>query len=143
MIPRYAQHMDANKRAVVAALKSVGASVTDLNPDGKDGIPDLLVGFRGVNYLQEVKRAAFIEERKVKGGFRSYKRKGGKLSEAQEKWHQAWRGRPVDVVRSGEEALTAIGCRFIDGRLQLPHPTDSMSAEELAWTPSDERRNAP
>ena len=45
---------DGNQAEVVAALQAYGASVQSLAGVGK-GCPDLLVGFRGVTYLLEVK----------------------------------------------------------------------------------------
>lgn len=49
-----AAKIDANQPEIVAALRKVGASVRSLAAVGK-GCPDLLVGFRGANYLIEVK----------------------------------------------------------------------------------------
>ncbi len=48
---------DANHQEIVNALRRIGASVVDLSGVG-DGCPDLLVGFRGKNYLMEVKDGA-------------------------------------------------------------------------------------
>lgn len=86
---RWAASRDANEPEIIRALESVGATVTHLDA-GKGGIPDLLVGFRGVNYLLEVKT-----ER-------------GKLRPVQAEWHALWRGQ-VTVVRSVVEAWAAIG----------------------------------
>lgn len=80
---------DANQPAIVAALRSVGASVEDLSQVGA-GVPDLLVGYRGRNYLIEVKTAS------------------GKLTKHQEKWHPLWRGQ-VAIARTPEEAWAIIG----------------------------------
>lgn len=46
--------VDANQGEIVKALRKVGATVKSLAAVGK-GCPDLLVGFRGGNYLIEVK----------------------------------------------------------------------------------------
>lgn len=48
------RRVDRNQAAIVKALRIFGASVTDLHALGH-GVPDLLVGFHGVNYLMEVK----------------------------------------------------------------------------------------
>lgn len=80
---------DANHAAIIAALRQVGASVVSLHAAG-DGLPDLLVGWRGANYLLEVKSAA------------------GRLTPAQARLHATWAGR-IAVVRSVDEALRAIG----------------------------------
>lgn len=81
---------DENQRKIVAALRAVGASVQDLSRVGK-GCPDLLVGFRGRNYLLEVKNP----ERRWK------------LTDDQVMWHRYWNGKAV-VVRDSEEALAVI-----------------------------------
>ncbi len=78
---------DANEAAVVAALRAVGASVERLS--GPD-MPDLLVGYCGLNYLVEVKTDT------------------GKLSAGQAAWLRCWQGRTT-FVRTPEEALMWIG----------------------------------
>lgn len=80
---------DANEKAIIAALRVVGATVQQLS--GID-VPDLLVGHHGVNFLLEVKMPK------------------GELSDGQFEWVKTWRGREVWVVRSPDEALAAIGC---------------------------------
>ncbi len=81
--------VDDNQRAIVAVLRAIGASVRPLHAVGQ-GVPDLLVGFRGVNYLLEVKA------------------KRGKLTADQVVFFDEWRGSAC-VVRSAEGALRAIG----------------------------------
>ena len=49
----HASRPDLNKATIVSALRAIGASVTNLA--GGQGVPDLLVGFEGVNTLLEVK----------------------------------------------------------------------------------------
>jgi hypothetical protein len=46
--------VDKNQPAIVAMLRQVGAHVQHLHAVGK-GCPDLLVGFRGENWLLEIK----------------------------------------------------------------------------------------
>src|SRR4030095_4423402 len=46
--------VDENQRAIVDWLRRVGTFVQSLAPLG-DGVPDLLVGFRGVWYVFEIK----------------------------------------------------------------------------------------
>ena len=53
MRPTYASKPDASRAAIVAALKHVGASYVDLQ--GRKGTPDLAVGFRGRMWLVEIK----------------------------------------------------------------------------------------
>lgn len=91
---RRAARTDANQEAIVAALRSAGASVQQLSAVGK-GCPDLLVGFRGQNWLLECKD----------GG----KTPGNRpLTEDQMRWMKDWRG-AVTVVLSPGEALKVVG----------------------------------
>jgi hypothetical protein len=92
-MPRIAR-VDANQKAVVAALRAAGATVQHLHTVGR-GCPDLLVGYRGVNYLLEVKDGAKIPSKR-------------QLTQDETHWHARWRGR-VCVVENCAEALTAIG----------------------------------
>ena len=88
---------DINEPEIIAALKAVGATVECI-PTGQ-GVPDLLVGYQGVNYLMEVKPEP------VKGKvFASHVQ----LNKQQVKWHKEWRGQKA-VVRTPEEALTVLG----------------------------------
>ena len=75
---------DANEPEIVDALEKVGATVRRMN------WADLLVGFRGVNYVIEVKTEK------------------GKLTDNQIVDFPAWRGQ-VDVARTKTEALKLIG----------------------------------
>lgn len=96
---------DENQRGIVTALRGIGASVTDLSAVG-DGCPDLLVGWFGQTYLLEVKRPLG-----PRGGTAG---KDKRLRPSQEVWHGGWRGGPVLVVRSPDEALLALGLRHVD-----------------------------
>ena len=87
-----AKKTDANQASLIAILREVGATVVDLSAVGK-GCPDLLVGFRGVTYLLEVKN--------VKGKNRT--------TRDQDIFYAWWRGAPVAIVRTADEALQAIG----------------------------------
>jgi Holliday junction resolvase len=89
-IYRAAAKRDKNEPEIIAALLAVGASVSQLS--GR-GLPDLLVGFKGVNYLLEVKN----------------KESGGKLKPDQVEFIASWQGRPVVVVWNVDDALKAIG----------------------------------
>jgi hypothetical protein len=79
---RRAAKVDKNQQEIVAAFRKLGATVQDLSAVGK-GVPDLLIGWRGVNYLVEVKRKP--ERGKVKPS-------ECKLTEAQVVWHGQWKG---------------------------------------------------
>ena|SRR5690242_16532120 len=81
--------VDNNHAEIVKALRQVGATVESLARIGDD-VPDLLVGYRGKNYVIEVKRG---------------KRK---LSPGQKRWHEEWCG-TSHIAYSITEALTIIG----------------------------------
>lgn len=87
---RTASKTDGNQEDIVSFLRKIGASVQILSMVGK-GCPDLLVGFRGKNYLLEIKKAS-----------------GGKLTKDQIPWHMGWSGQ-VAIVRTKKEALEALG----------------------------------
>lgn len=91
---RRAAKVDANQDQIVVALRAAGASVNSLAPVGK-GLPDLLVGFRGTNYLLECKDGNKPPSAR-------------ELTPDQIEWHLNWRGHAV-VVTSADEALAAIG----------------------------------
>lgn len=92
---RRAAKVDDNQREIVAALRRAGATVRDLSRVG-EGCPDLLVGFRGRNWLVEVKRPKATGQR------------AGRTTPAQDEFLAGWRGHAV-VVWTVEEALQAIG----------------------------------
>lgn len=92
---RRAAKIDDNQAEIVAALRDSGATVHSLAAMGK-GCPDLLVGFRGVTYLLEVKDGSKPPSAR-------------KTTPDQDAWFAAWRGHPVEVVKSVTEALSAVG----------------------------------
>jgi Holliday junction resolvase len=91
---RRAARTDSNQEAIVAALRAAGASVQSLAAVGK-GVPDLLVGIGGSNYLLECKRQR--EDRK----------KAPDLTEDQVTWMKNWRG-TVHVVLTEQAALAFV-----------------------------------
>ena len=80
---RYDAQRDANEKEIVEALRAVGASVLLIDD------VDLIVGFRGVNYLLEVKMPK------------------GRLNKKQEKFFRGWVGQ-VNIVRTVDQALGLI-----------------------------------
>lgn len=91
---RRAARTDANQREIVEALRAVGATVQPLHTVG-GGCPDLLVGWRGTNYLLE-----------IKDGRKSKSRR--RLTPDEEQFFFEWRGQAA-VVKSADEALRHIG----------------------------------
>lgn len=86
--------MDENQDEIVTSLRMVGASVKCIHMVGA-GCPDILVGFRGRNYLFEIKT------------------EGGQLRANQRRWHEGWHGQ-VAVIRSIEQALAVLGMEVLD-----------------------------
>ena len=87
-------HLDANHQAIADALVERGARVVSLAGNGK-GIPDLLVGWRGVNVLMEVKRPNY---RVTRGKNEKQTRQD------QEAWALKWTGQ-YTIVTSADEAI--------------------------------------
>ena len=75
---RTAAKRDRNEPEIVGALLSLGVQVKKLS---QEGIPDLLLAYRGRNYLAEVKDG------------------DKKLTPAQVDFHALWRG-PIVLLRS-------------------------------------------
>lgn len=82
-----ARKRDANEKAIVDALRRAGATIVRLSvPDA----PDLLVGYRGRNWLLEVKTAR------------------GRTKVGQLAWAMGWNGHTA-VARTVDEAFNVIG----------------------------------
>lgn len=90
---RRAARVDANQTQIVSALRAAGASVEQLSAVGK-GCPDLLVGYRNVNILMEIKDGEKTPSER-------------KLTSDQIVWHREWKG-VVFLVTSVDEALRAL-----------------------------------
>ena len=90
---RRAGRTDANQNAVVAYLRNLGMSVCILSPMGK-GIPDLLVGWRGLNVLLELKDGAKPPSAQ-------------ELTADERDWHAKWAGQ-LDTVNSPEAAARVV-----------------------------------
>ena len=86
--------VDNNQGEIVEALQDIGATVQTLHFVG-DGCPDILVGFRGCNYIFEIKAP------------------GAKLLPSQVKWHNKWRGEVQTISRAGD-GLRIIGAIGVD-----------------------------
>lgn len=98
----YARKRDANERAIIAALRVAGAAVAQL--DGS-GTPDLIVQYRGVLTLLEVKDS----KSETVAAHRRSKGDHGELTPAQKKWWAGWNEPYPAVVMTPQEALEAIG----------------------------------
>ena len=87
---RYANRIDANQNKIVDALRKAGAVVRIISQG--DGIPDLLVGYKGYTILMEVKDGDKVPSAR-------------KLTEAEQKFFKDWQGGLLMIVNSPEEAL--------------------------------------
>ena len=92
---RRAARIDANQPSIVSALRSSGCSCVSLAAVG-EGVPDLLVGVKtsagGETHLIEVKDGSKVASARY-------------LTRWQQAWHSSWRGAPVVVLESVDEAL--------------------------------------
>ena len=79
--------VDHNQQEIVGALRALGAQVKSLHRFG-DGLPDLLVKYRGHLFLVEVKNG----ERR------------GRLNKKQQEFHAQWG--PFNVLSSVDDAIT-------------------------------------
>lgn len=91
---RRAGRTDANQSVIVAALRKLGCSVAITSGAG-NGLPDLLVGWRGVTVLMEIKDGAKRECDRP-------------LTEAEAHFLATWKGGPAVVVKDEQEAINAV-----------------------------------
>lgn len=89
----YAKRIDNNQNSIVKALRDHGAYVRIVTQG--DGIPDLLVGYKGVTYLLEVKDGDKTPSKR-------------KLTPHEQKFFDEWTGGIVAIVTSVEDALALI-----------------------------------
>lgn len=82
---------DANQPEIMAAARSIGASVFDTSKVA-NGFPDLVVAFRGLTHLVEVKNP------------KTHHGKAG-LSKMQKDFSSTWEGGPVHVVYTGSQMI--------------------------------------
>lgn len=106
-IYRKAAKRDTAEPAIVAALEAVGASVQRVSGTNA---ADLIVGYRGHDMQLEVKSGK------------------KKASPGQVEAHANWRGHPIRIVRTVDEALAAIGA--------FPGPPDEQYTQ---WVVGPER----
>jgi Holliday junction resolvase len=86
----YKKRVDENQKQIVHAFIALGASVLNLSRVG-EGCPDILIGYKGVTCLVEIKS-----------------NEKAKFTEAQIKFMQSWRGGPVSRIDSVDAAIRII-----------------------------------
>ena len=84
-IHRRAAKRDSNESEIVERLRQLGAVVVRLSGAG---VPDLLISWRGISRIAEVKRPK------------------GKLTQAQIIFHREWSGEPVPILTGPDDATT-------------------------------------
>jgi len=89
----YAKRIDANQNSIVKALRAKGATVRIVSQG--DGLPDLLVGYKGETALLEVKDGDKPPSARS-------------LTDAEEKFFVEWTGGILAVVNNVEEALNVL-----------------------------------
>lgn len=87
------KRVDANQKQIVEDLRKVGFSVCVLSSVGK-GVPDLLLGRWGRNFLIELKDGAKPKSKQ-------------KLTPDEITWHERWKG-SVHVCNSFEEIVNKV-----------------------------------
>lgn len=90
---RRAARVDENQSDIVAALRAIGSTVRVISQG--DGIPDLLVGFMGKTILLEVKDGKKPPSAR-------------KLTPAEQKFFDEWRGGSLAIVNTVDEAIAAV-----------------------------------
>lgn len=86
--------VDANQKQIINSLRMIPSiSVFPTHMVGK-GFPDIVVGYKGKNYLFEIK-----DDAKTKSQT--------KLTQAEEKFHSAWSGQ-VDTIKTIEQILSIL-----------------------------------
>lgn len=88
---RRAHKTDANQKKIIDAMRVAGATVHSLAGLG-NGLPDLLVGYKGCTILME-----------IKDGDKSPSRQ--KLTDYQVTFMSNWTGGPLAIVNDVESAL--------------------------------------
>lgn len=86
--------VDSNQSRIVKELRQVGCSVAITSSLG-DGFPDLVVGWRGVNYLFEIKDGTLPPS-------------GRKLTPEEKIFRSTWAGQYFVIQFTGD-ALEAMG----------------------------------
>lgn len=94
---RRAAKVDDNQKEIVEGLRKFGASV--LITSQLKNCFDILVGYKGVNYIMEIKDGKKPPSQR-------------KLSEGEQKFKDSWKGGEYYVVLSLEQAIKIINDNF-------------------------------
>ena len=86
-----AKRIDSNQKLIVQGLRAIGCTIQDLSQVGR-GTPDILCGYKGKNYLFEIKNASDRAPR---------------LTPSEERWIRGWNGQ-VGVITSVLDAIAIV-----------------------------------
>jgi hypothetical protein len=92
---RRAARIDDNHNEIVGALRDIGATVKSTAI--LKGFVDIVVGYRGKNYLMEIKDGSKVPSRR-------------KLTPDEQVFHDEWKGEAL-IVESVEDAIRALGAK--------------------------------
>lgn len=84
---------DSNQKEIVKQLRKIGCSVQILSTIGS-GCPDILCGFKGNNYLFEIKDGNNTPSKK-------------RLTKDEQKWFDRWKGQ-INKIENFDEILKII-----------------------------------
>ena len=87
------KRVDANQVQIVGYFRKLGCSVMDCSPLGK-GRPDIIVGYRGINMLCEIKDGSKPLSART-------------LTDAEIDFHESWRGKIV-IIESFEDCIAIL-----------------------------------
>jgi len=85
--------VDANQKEIVEGLRLRGMSVVSTANLG-DGMVDIIVGYRGSNYMFEIKDGSKPPSQK-------------KLTDDEKKFHESWKGQ-ISVIECLHDAFVVI-----------------------------------
>lgn len=86
--------VDANQASITKELRKRGCSVTPTHMVS-NGFPDLVVGYKGLNFVFELKDGTQVASKK-------------QLTEDEKKWHKEWQG-TAHIIYSIDDALDVLG----------------------------------
>lgn len=89
--------VDDNQKEITAALRKLGCSVQILSQIGK-GCPDILIGYKGRNYLVEIKDGKKVPSAR-------------KLTPDEKDWHEAWQGQ-ICIIESLQDISNMVLTHF-------------------------------
>ena len=96
---RRAAKADANQAEIVAALRARGATVQHTHQI--PGALDLIIGYHGTDVRVEIKDG-------------SKPASAQKLTPAEQKVFDTWKGRPIEVVTSVDDAMKMMDKMYIE-----------------------------